>query len=261
MRSIFDFFFASFLGPEVYESKRLLAEYLLLHYGSGEDLLNGLPGPLEAVGFPQRTVHELLDPSRISPTARALDLGCAVGASAFELARHCHQVKGIDFSQKFISTASILAVQGKLHTHKPIEGKLTASFTAQVPPEISRNRVTFQVGDAMNLPAELGKFDVVLAANLLCRLPNPQRFLKSLPSLVHPGGQLLLTTPFSWLEEFTPQSAWLGSKDSPGWEALKETLFPHFELEKKIDLPFLIREHARKFQYGISLGSRWIRRH
>jgi hypothetical protein len=102
-----------------------------------------------------------------------------------------------------------------------------------------------------------------LAANLLCRLPEPQQFLKMLASLVQPGGQLLLATPFSWLETFTPVSAWLGGKhpqDRSGWEVLEEILSPHFELEEKIDLPFLIREHARKFQYGISCGSRWIRR-
>jgi len=30
-------------------------------------------------------------------------------------------------------------------------------------------------------------------------------------------------------------------------------------LEIEIDLPFLIREHERKFQYGVSYGTRWRR--
>lgn len=242
-----------------YESERLLAEYLLLHYSSGEKLLNGLPGPLEAAEFPARVVHELLDPSRLPSSPKALDIGCAVGRSTFELARHCSEVHGIDSSQKFIAAASILANQGKLTVHTPVEGEITVPFVAQMPSNIAHKRVTFCVADAMNLPMDLGKFDVVLAANLICRLPSPKQFLESLAPLVR--GQLLLATPFTWLEEFTPKDAWLGAaKNRPGWEVIKEILDPYFKLEEEKNLPFLIREHARKFQYGIALGSRWIRR-
>jgi SAM-dependent methyltransferase len=135
------------------------------------------------------------------------------------------------------------------------------SFEAQVPAGIERERVEFLVGDATNLPP-LGAFDVVLAANLICRLPEPRKFLERLPSLVKSGGQLLLATPFSWLEEFTPRDHWLGGRlDSPSsFEVLRQILEPDFELETTKNLPFLIREHTRKFQYGISLGSRWRRR-
>jgi len=65
--------------------------------------------------------------------------------------------------------------------------------------------VSFHCGDACNLPSDLGQFGCVLAANLICRLPNPYKFLDRLPSLVAPGGILVLTTPFSWSEEFTPK--------------------------------------------------------
>lgn len=36
------------------------------------------------------------------------------------------------------------------------------------------NSCTFQQGDACSLPTDLGKFDLVLMANLICRLPTPQ---------------------------------------------------------------------------------------
>ncbi len=240
----------------IYESDRSLAEYLLLHYSSGENLLNGLPGPMEAAEFPARVVRELLNSSRLPPSARALDIGCAVGRSTFELARHCTEVHGIDSSQKFISAASTIATQGKLTVHTPVEGEITAPFVAKMPNNIAHERVTFRVADAMNLPMNFGKFDVVLAANLICRLPSPKQFLESLAPLVR--GQLLLATPFTWLEEF--RDSWLGAKNCPSWEIIKEILNPYFKLEKEKNLPFLIREHARKFQYGIALGSRWVRR-
>ena len=65
--------------------------------------------------------------------------------------------------------------------------------------------MSFQQGDACNLPSDLGQFGCVLAANLVCRLPNPYKFLDRLPSLVAPGGILVITGPYTWLEQFTPK--------------------------------------------------------
>lgn len=144
----------------------------------------------------------------------------------------------------------------------PSEGRRRLHFRACVAEGIDRGRVSFEVGDAMNLRPDLGSFDVVLAANLVCRLPDPARFVKRLADLVATGGQLLLATPFSWLPEFTPESQWIGGREDspPSQEILADMLSPWFTLEASKNLPFLIREHARKFQYGISLGTRW-RRH
>lgn len=50
----------------------------------------------------------------------------------------------------------------------------------------------------------------VLAANLLCRLPDPSIFLRRLPSLIKPGGVLVLVSPYSWLPAWTDQQHWLG---------------------------------------------------
>ena len=50
----------------------------------------------------------------------------------------------------------------------------------------------------------------VLAANLLCRLPDPAAFLARLPTLVRPGGVLALVSPYSWLGAWTPQGKWVG---------------------------------------------------
>ena len=65
-------------------------------------------------------------------------------------------------------------------------------------------------GDACALRADLGDFDLVVAANLVCRLPNARPFLARLAQLVRRGGVLFLTTPFTWMEQFTPKENWLG---------------------------------------------------
>jgi hypothetical protein len=41
---------------------------------------------------------------------------------------------------------------------------------------------------------------------------------------------------------------------------LTALLEPHFELKTSKDLPFLIREHARKYQWSMAWGTRWVRR-
>jgi putative 4-mercaptohistidine N1-methyltranferase len=247
-----------------YESGKLLAEYLFFHYGSAERAaIRQLPIPAETRDFAVRCVHELIDAGALPPGARALDLGCSVGRSTFELARFCDEVVGLDLSHSFIKAARLLQEKGVLPFEVLAEGDISELMHATVPMEIERRRVRFEVHDATNLPSDFGRFDLLLAANLICRLRSPRRFLERLSSLVNPKGQLLLTTPFTWLEEFTPRAEWLGGRKEEGIrssEAVKQILEPDFELQLTKDLPFMIREHERKFQYGIALGWRWVRR-
>ena len=238
-----------------YEDSKLLGEYLLFHYGKDEDIMPWDFGPKVGLHFPKRTVHELVDTSNLPSEARALDLGCAVGASSFELANIYQYVLGIDFSDSFIKAASQLHKKGSLAYRFLVEGNSYAEGLAEV--ENPFGRIEFKTGDACNLPDNLGSFDLIHAANLICRLQNPDRLLDRLPSLVNKGGQLVLATPFTWLEEFTPVENWIGSGNSK--EKLQEKLNPNFVLEESKDLPFVIREHRRKFQFSISLGTRWRR--
>jgi len=68
-----------------------------------------------------------------------------------------------------------------------------------------RSKVRFQRGDACSLPLDVGQFDCVLAANLICRLHTPHAFLDRLPSLVSTGGILVITSPYTFLRHFTPR--------------------------------------------------------
>lgn len=249
------------MADQIYESDRQVREYLLFHYGEPDQALPWKFGPQAALGFAQRCVRELLNSSSVGRDARALDLGCAVGRSSFELARHCREVIGIDFSHAFIAAAEKIRHSGSLAYAYSLEGDRTAPATAKLPPGVDPARLRFETGDALDLREDLGTFDVVLAANLLCRLPDPRVFLQRVPQLVKPGGQLLLTTPFSWLDQFTARDHWIGGRDEvESAEELTRLLEPHFELKLCKDLPFLIREHARKFQWSVAWGTRWVRR-
>ncbi len=63
------------------------------------------------------------------------------------------------------------------------------------------------VGDACTLPRDLGQFGLVFGGNLICRLPEPLAFFSRLPDLVVPGGLLVLTSPYTWLESYTNKAS------------------------------------------------------
>jgi putative 4-mercaptohistidine N1-methyltranferase len=241
----------------IYETDKLLSEYLLFHFGTAADILppeRAWPaGMREALDFPVRTVSHF-SPGRV---ARGLDLGCAVGRSTFEMARTCDDVTGIDFSHAFIQAAEALA-RGQSIPYQRLEEAAHHAALHAVPPEgIAAENLRFLQGDAMDLPEDLGGFDRVHAANLLCRLPYPERLLKRLPALVVPGGELVLATPCTWLREFTPEENWPRGST---FDWLLENLTPHFELRHQTEEPFLIRETARKFQWTQSMLTVWKRK-
>jgi len=249
----------------IYESDKLLAEYLLFHYGTAEETLPFDFAPRNGLAYPVRCVTECLDASTLPPAARALDLGCAVGRSTFELARHAGEVIGIDFSQRFIEAAQILQSNGELPYRRTDEGELVTDLVARVPQEIDRTRVRFETGDAMRLRSDLGTFDIVLMANLIDRLSDPESCLERLPLLVRRHGQLIITSPYTWMEEFTPKERWLGGIQRDGralttLDGLRAALDDVFEFIEVRNLPFLIREHARKYQWSVAQASLWRRR-
>jgi hypothetical protein len=72
--------------------------------------------------------------------------------------------------------------------------------------------------------------------------------------LLAPGGQLVIASPFTWLEEFTPSREWFTSEQVP------RLLGPDFRLARHGDLPFVIREHRRKYQLVVAEIFTFVRR-
>lgn len=232
-----------------YESRRYVDEYLLFHFGRPRELFPHRIVPGEIFRFHERLRTECLLPVRGGKRTRALDVGCAVGRFTFELAGVVDEAVGIDNSRAFIRAARRLA-KTRTATIRVLESGARYSTTqVSIPKRLRTGGVRFEVGDAMDISrlVRAGKgFDIVAGINLLCRLPSPRKFLRQLSSVVKPGGQLLLASPFSWLENFTPKKDWMEP------EAVIEALRPEFKLARRRDVPFLIREHRRKFQLVIS---------
>ena len=170
---------------------------MVFHYARAEEQFPYPFGGADALEFPQRCALQGLDYERLPAGGRALDLGCSVGRSTFELARHFDEVIGIDYSNAFIQAANRLQRDAVHPATRLDEGQARTQLAVRVDPEVDRSRVAFEQGDAQQIRADIGQFDAVIACNLICRLPEPMRVLKRLPELVKPGGQVFITTPFT----------------------------------------------------------------
>lgn len=237
---------------EIYETGRYVDEYLLFHYGNAQQILPWELGPVSALDFPVRTVGYFSK----DQVERSLDVGCAVGRSTLEMSRFSKEVIGIDFSNAFIEAAEKIKSGDSMVCERLEEAKVSTQVDVSAPSGVELQRVTYEVGDAMNLRDDLGTFDRVHAANLVCRLPDPRKFLDRLSSLVNLGGELVLATPCTWLEDFTKRENWPEER-TQDW--LEKELAGSFRLVECADEPFLIRETARKFQWTVSLVTRWER--
>ncbi len=241
-----------------YESRILLDWYLLFHYGSPAEILHGVgfdPSglPPRCLEFPVATAEAA---GELPAEARVLDLGCAVGRSSLELSRVAAEVIGVDYSATFVEAAESLRRGEAFPCHRYGEMHRPEPLLVRAPEDVRAERVRFERGDAMALREDLGDFDLVHAANLLCRLPEPRRLLNRLPSLVKAGGRLVLATPATWMESYTPREQ---QPSGLTLDYLRNHLDGAFELLSVGEMPFLIREHQRKFQLSTSQVSVWAR--
>lgn len=237
-----------------YETDFILSQYLLFHYGSVEEQMPFDLGTLNSVDFPQRCIFECIDIKKIPSDAVGLDLGCAVGRASFELAKYCKRVIGIDNSHAFIHAAKQIQQGKALEYLLKGEGTNCSKHIAKLSDMTYADRVEFRCHDALDLADNGEIYDVVLAANLLCRLKNPKLLLNLFSQLVKPNGQLIVVTPYSWLDRYTARSAWL----SP--ETIYNALSQDFSLVRRFDMPFSLREHLRKYQWVVGDASIWLKK-
>ena len=107
-------------------------EYLQFHYATGEEYAP-LVQPFiskEALEFPALCAKECSISA--SGHLRALDIGCAVGGSTFELARSFGEVVGFDFSAAFIKAANELQESGSKSYVSTVEGVIKENRIAKV---------------------------------------------------------------------------------------------------------------------------------
>ncbi|KAF4030791.1 Methyltransferase domain [Phytophthora infestans] len=253
-------------GSSVYESDRAVHEYIQFHYEEPSTVVPYSFAPLDALQFLPRTAERCAKLTPSTHHCRALDIGCAVGRATFELSKYYAEAVGIDFSQHFVDAAKQMKDKGEMEYAAHIQGDIQEIRLAKLPQGVKQANVVFQQGDACNLSPTLGTFDAVFASNLLCRLPEPKKFLMEIGGFINSGGIFALVSPYSWLEEYTSKNKWIGGvRDAEGkpvdsFSLIEKILSHDFELIERQDYPFMIREHERKYQWGVSDGTYWKRK-
>jgi 5-histidylcysteine sulfoxide synthase/putative 4-mercaptohistidine N1-methyltranferase len=247
-------------GESHYENDMAVSQYCEFHYGAEH---------FNVGNFPRACAEMAARYTADCAKGSALDLGCATGRLSFELAKQYERVTGIDFSARFIQVGVALQRNGRIVYERHEEGRLTSTqehTLGEFGLEGVREKVTFWQGDACNLKPHFTGYDLLIATNLIDRLYEPRLFLEQVHERINEAGVLILTSPYTWLEEHTKKEHWLGGyKDESGnevhtFETLKALLSEHFDLIGTENIPFVIRETPRKFQYTVSHMSVWKRR-
>ena len=253
------------VGARLYETDQLVTQYLEFHYYDATS--GGAGDPLGVPNFPKACVEATMRHVPNSRRDRCLDIGCSVGRSAFEFARFFRHVDAIDFSARFIQSGVRLQHGDELFYEIPTEGELTTGRAISLDRlglGDAGRRVNFMQGDACNLKELFSDYDLVFAGNLIDRLYEPSLFLDAIGGRVRPDGLLVITSPYTWLEEYTQKPKWLGGRREAGeplstLAGLSRALAGRFDLLHRQDVPFVIRETARKHQHTVAEMTVWRR--
>jgi 5-histidylcysteine sulfoxide synthase/putative 4-mercaptohistidine N1-methyltranferase len=239
-----------------YETDQLIVQSLELHYGSE---YFGVPN------FPVTCINQCKKFFTKTSNLRALNLGCSVGRFGFELAKYFQHVDAIDFSARFIQQGVHLKEKGMIRYAIPSEGELVeykefklidSSYDSLI------DKIHFIQGDACNLKPIFKNYNFILCSDLIDKLYDPTLFLKSISNHLMHKGILALISTYTWLQEYTDQTKWLGGikvngESQNSLEGLKCILKSQFNLLATEDIPFIIRDTSRTFQHCIAQLSIW----
>jgi putative 4-mercaptohistidine N1-methyltranferase len=247
------------IREDVYETDALVSQYCEAHYGNEY---------FGVENFAKKSAAFCFRFMEGRPMKRALDLGCAVGRTTFELAKKFDFVTGLDFSARFIRIADEMVHKGFIRYVLPEEGELVSYHEKELKNlglEGLNEKVEFYQADAVNLKPIYKNYDLIFAGNLIDRLYDPAKFLATIHERLNPGGLLILASPYTWIAGYTSRENWLGGFKQDGepvttLDGLHKYLDENFtRIGGPEEIPFVIRETKRKFQHTLSEFTVWER--
>jgi 5-histidylcysteine sulfoxide synthase/putative 4-mercaptohistidine N1-methyltranferase len=242
---------------DLYETDELVSMYCEFHYGENN---------LNVPNFSKAIAEIGLEATKKGNHTKALDIGCSVGRTSFEIAESFDSVDALDFSTRFVQIGARMQRNGVLKYSRTEEGELVSLKQPKLT-DLGLNgdysNINFLQQDASNMKEIYTGYDLVIAANLIDRLSQPQKFLSDITERINDGGILVIASPYTWLEEFTPKENWIGGVKRDGevvttLDGLHDLLDESFEsVGEPQRVPFVIRETKNKFQHSFSEVSIW----
>ncbi|MCF7911926.1 MAG: 5-histidylcysteine sulfoxide synthase [Candidatus Cloacimonetes bacterium] len=205
----------------------------------------------------------------INNTAKALNIGCGTGRTAFELAKFCEKVIGVDFTARLIKVAEKMKTQQKIKYLLPEEGEILSFQEANLADlnlQDVAHKTEFWQADASNLGAKFKDYDFILAQNIFEKIYDPMNFLNIIAQRLNQNGILIISSTYNWSEKFTSKEKQLGGFRQDGepifsLDTLHQLLQDNFtELQSPRDCPFLLRINNRTYTYSIAQVTFWQKR-
>lgn len=213
-------------GSEYDNTRRELATYGWDHYG---DLADGeVPGAEGAArpGSAVRLLEAMLGLAGPAldalPDGPALDTGCSVGRTTFELARAlgsrgggARATLGLDLNFAMLRTARRVLTEGVARYPLRRVGVVydRQEHSADLP---GRGASDFWAADAAALPFADGSIALAASLNVIDCVQTPRDALAELARVLAPSGLALVTTPYDWSPGATAYEQWLGGHSQRG---------------------------------------------
>ncbi|MCB9548837.1 MAG: methyltransferase domain-containing protein [Myxococcales bacterium] len=200
-------------GSAFNTTRQFLSSYAWDHYA---DLDPQEPASEPRPGAVIRTLDRGLELLGGVPEGPAIEIGCSVGRTSFEMAaRHRGLVLGVDVNVSMIRLAARVLVEGEVRYPRRQVGIVFERRTlpARFP---DADRVDFWIADALALPFADATFALAVSLNVLDCVPAPYAFLGEIARVLAGGGGAVLSTPYDWSPGATPVEAWIGGHSQRG---------------------------------------------
>lgn len=178
-----------------------LSIYLDAHWGDRADPRGG---------FALAAILERLAP--LPRVANAVELGCSAGRLVAELAKSADHVTGLDLQFGTVRRARRLLAGEALRYGRRMIGRHFDPVVVSAG-DLATDRVTWICGDALDPPFLPRAFERVVAINVLDSVANPRLLLKVLDGLCAPGGEVIVSSPYSWQSSVMAETHRFGGAD------------------------------------------------
>jgi len=231
-------------GPDDAPYARLLEHlsiYLDAHWGDRAEPSDGFGG--------QALVEWIAAHAR-DRVERAVELGCSVGRITAELATTADHVVGLDLQFGAVRRARRLLDGERLAYGRRTAGRhYTAATILAGDRTVPAARRTLLCGDALDPPLIPAMFGRVVALNLLDSVAHPRQLLSVVDGLCTRGGELILSSPYTWQSSVMHDRERFGGTD-PAAELVRilragEGLGARYTIEEEADVSWTLRRDAR----------------